>query len=263
MGLRPHKVPPLNYPPFFHQRGPVGCLLIHGFTGCPAEMELLGQYLAERNMTVSGIRLAGHGTHPDEMAKTGWRDWAESAEKGYEDLKSKCEEVFVAGLSMGGALTLYLAARHELPAAASFAGAAIVSDWRLKLLPLARKFIRFVPKGEDNDLYDKEAIKHIVCYEYVPLDCVISLVEFTSVVREGLPSVKCPIIIMHGLQDKTLPQASSQYIYEHVGSAEKELLWLEKSGHGIPVDHMKDLAFERTYALFRRHSRLQSTLPEK
>lgn len=260
MGILPKKYPPLNTNPFFHQRGPVGCLLIHGFTGAPTEMELIGNYLAERNITVSGIQLAGHGLTADEMATTTWKDWVESAESGYEDFKGKCKEVFVAGLSMGGALTLYLAARHDLPGAVSMAGAAVVSDWRLKLLPLIRPFIRFFPKGAATDLVDESAIVHFKCYEYVALDCVSSLIEFTGVVREGLPKVTCPMVILHGMQDKTVPQASSQYIYDHISSAEKELVWLERSGHGIPCDADKQIAFEKTFDLIRLHTKFLETL---
>jgi carboxylesterase len=260
MGILPKKTPPLNTKPFFHQRGPVGCLLIHGFTGSPTEMALIGDFLAERNITVSGIQLAGHGLTPDDMAKTTWRDWAASAEAGYIDLKAKCEEVFVAGLSMGGGLTLYLAARNELPGAVTMAGAAIVTDWRLKLLPVVSPFARFFPKGVATDLVDKAAEVHFVGYEYVPLDSVRSLIEFTGVVREGLPNVKCPIVVLHGLQDKTVPQASSQYIYDHVASGEKELAWLERSGHGIPCDADKQIAFDKTFGLIRRHTKFPDTM---
>ncbi|MFA6448386.1 MAG: alpha/beta fold hydrolase [bacterium] len=260
MGIMPRKVESLNTKPFFHERGPIGCLLIHGFTGAPTEMALLGEFLAERNITASGIQLAGHGTLPDDMAKTTWHDWAASAEQGLEELRGRCKEVFVAGLSMGGALTLYLAARHELPGAVSMAGAAIVNDWRLKLMPLARPFIRYVPKGASVDLVDQSAIGHFSCYDYVSLDSVQSLIEFTGVVREGLPKVKCPLVVLHGLQDKTVPKVSSQYIFDNVGSGEKELVWLERSGHGIPCDTDKQIAFDKTIGMIRRHTKYENTI---
>ena len=36
----------LDTSPFFFEGGPVGCLMIHGFTGAPAEMRPMGEYLA-------------------------------------------------------------------------------------------------------------------------------------------------------------------------------------------------------------------------
>ena len=54
--------------PFFLPGGKRGVLLIHGFTGLPAEMLLLGQYLNMRGYTVLGVRLAGHATTVEDMS---------------------------------------------------------------------------------------------------------------------------------------------------------------------------------------------------
>lgn len=262
MKIIPRKVAPLGTSPFFHQRGPVGCLLIHGFTGSPPELAFLGEYLAERNVTVSGIQLAGHGALPDDMAKTRWPDWAESAEKGLIDIRERCEEVFVGGLSMGGALTLYLAARHELPAAFTLAGAAnIIKDWKFSLLPIIRKFARFFPKSAGVDLVDESALQYLKCYEYIPLDCVLSLLDLIQAVREGLPKVTCPLLVMQGLKDRLVAPSTAQYIYDNVASADKELVWFENSGHCIPVDAQKELSFKAAYAWIRKHTKFHDTLP--
>ena len=47
--------------PFLLPGGSKGVLLIHGFTGSPSEMILLGNYLYRQGYTVLGVRLAGHG----------------------------------------------------------------------------------------------------------------------------------------------------------------------------------------------------------
>jgi len=67
--------------PFAFDRGPIGCVLLHGFTAAPKEMRPLGDYLAARNYTVRGVRYAGHGTSPQDLARTTQRDWAASADK--------------------------------------------------------------------------------------------------------------------------------------------------------------------------------------
>jgi len=64
----------LDLNPFFFEGGPTGCLLIHGFSSSPPEMRLMGEYLAGKGLTVLGVRLAGHGTSPEDMATTAWRD---------------------------------------------------------------------------------------------------------------------------------------------------------------------------------------------
>src|SRR5207247_2364206 len=61
---------------------PLGCLLVHGFTGTPEEMRPLGEALAARGFPVYGVRLAGHGTDVAEPARTRWTDWFASVEAG-------------------------------------------------------------------------------------------------------------------------------------------------------------------------------------
>lgn len=55
--------------PFAFAGGPIGVLLVHGFTGAPQEMRGLGRFLAENGMTVLGIRLPGHGTRPEDLER--------------------------------------------------------------------------------------------------------------------------------------------------------------------------------------------------
>ncbi|MEW5945005.1 MAG: alpha/beta fold hydrolase [bacterium] len=245
----------LGTSPFFLEGGPDGCLLIHGFTGSPAEMRPLGDYLAARGVTVSGIQLRGHGTTPAEMSATGWRDWADSAIDGFNDLKKRCDRVYVAGFSMGGALALYLgAAREDVCGVASLSGAALIRDWRLSLLPLMRRFIRYFPKGGSSDLTDRRALELMVSYDRIPLSCVEELLEFTGVVRDLLPHVKAPLLVMHGLKDRSLRPSNAQYIYDRAGSEEKEIVLLDNSGHGIVVDVQKEVVFEKVHGLIARSS---------
>ena len=247
----------LNTTPFFFKGGTVGCLLIHGFTGSPVEMLQLGKYLAENGLTVSGIQLKGHGTTPEEMSATNWRDWANSAIDGLDDLRKQCAEVFVAGFSMGGALALYLGATQEgIRGIVSLSGAAFIRDWKLFMLPIIKRFIRFFPAGNKTDLTDKDAINDLEFYDRTPLACVEQVLELTEVVRDLLPRVRVPLLIMHGLKDRTLNPDNAKYIYEHSGSSEKEIFYLNNSGHGIVVDIQKHTVFERVYNFVKRNSSL-------
>ncbi|HYP19346.1 MAG TPA: carboxylesterase, partial [Chloroflexia bacterium] len=76
--------PELDMEPFAlgPQDSPIGCLLVHGFSGSPPEMRGLGTFLAEQGARVEGVRLAGHGTEPEELKGLTWGDWLSSAEDG-------------------------------------------------------------------------------------------------------------------------------------------------------------------------------------
>src|SRR2546428_13926904 len=79
-------------------------------------MTPLAEALSVSGWTVSVARLAGHGTSPDDLARVTWQEWVASAREAYRDLRHRCRQVALAGLSMGGALALYLAA-SDPPAA--------------------------------------------------------------------------------------------------------------------------------------------------
>ncbi|MBI4832888.1 MAG: hypothetical protein HY801_15320, partial [Candidatus Lindowbacteria bacterium] len=49
-------------PAFSFIRGPVACLLVHGFGDTAILMEPMGTYLSEQGITTKGITLPGHGT---------------------------------------------------------------------------------------------------------------------------------------------------------------------------------------------------------
>ncbi len=96
--------------PWSHQGGPAGALVLHGFTGNPGSMRGVAEALADAGFTVDLPLLPGHGTKIDDMIPTGFADWSAHAEARYQDLASRCEQVVVVGLSMGGALTAWLGA---------------------------------------------------------------------------------------------------------------------------------------------------------
>src|SRR4051812_43919958 len=101
---------------YWFEGNEVGCLLIHGFTGTPQNVRPLADYLARRGLAVAAPRMPGHGTTAADLDRTGPEDWLAAAEQALAELRSRCSTVFVAGISMGGTITLELARRHpDLP----------------------------------------------------------------------------------------------------------------------------------------------------
>src|SRR5665811_680265 len=97
---------------YWFEGNDVGCLLVHGFTGTPQNVRPLADYLARRGLAVSAPRMPGHGTTVADLDRTGPEDWLGAAEHALTELRERCSTVFVAGISLGGTLTLELARRH-------------------------------------------------------------------------------------------------------------------------------------------------------
>jgi len=238
----------LDLNPFFFEGGPMGCLLIHGFSGSPPEMRPMGEYLAQQGLTVLGVRLAGHGTTPEDMARTGWRDWVASAEEGLRELQGRCDPVFLAGLSMGGVIALHLATRHPVAGVVTMSAPAYIADWRFRLLPLVQPFVRWITSGGESDLTDSEAQNRFSAYSRLPTSALVSLRQLLRLVRQELGQVRVPVLIMQGERDRTIPHDSAQILFDSLGTTDKEIVWWPNSGHAITIDSEREAVWARAHA---------------
>lgn len=228
--------------PFLLKGGSNGILLIHGFTGTPAEMRLLGESLHQRGFTVLAIRLPGHGTCVEDMESTTWRHWYGAAVDGFTLLGGLCPRVNVVGLSMGGLLSLKLAAEYSVDRVAALSTPIFLTAKRLPLLPLYRAFHRFIPKKRRD--YDIDP-QYYVGYDCTPLDCLSSLLELIRSVQSDLPLVQSPTLLIHSRHEHTVRPESASYILDHLGTSDKELFWLKKSGHVITIDIERQIVFDK------------------
>ncbi len=95
--------------PFDLAGNSTGVLLLHGFTSTPQSVRHVGYELHMRTgFTITAPLLAGHGTSPEDLARTGHRDWIASAEAALHALQQRASRVIVAGLSLGGTIALNL-----------------------------------------------------------------------------------------------------------------------------------------------------------
>ena len=248
-----------NAEPFFFpgEPGKPGILLIHGFTGTPQNLRGMGQYLnSEQGYTCMGIRLAGHGTSPEDMARTKFTDWIVSAEQGFKSLTDVVDDIYLAGLSMGGALALLLSTRLQVRGVISMATPFdLGKDWRLNFTGLLALFQPYLPKQADPPgagWYDKAAYKEYVSYDCNPVRSVTQLRKLLRIMRDSLPKVKVPVLLMHSRQDVYPIKDSMPLIFERLGTQDKECLWLEGSGHVITMDAQRETVFRASANFIRR-----------
>ena len=68
----------------------VGCLLLHGWTSAPQEMDDLGKHLSGHGYTALGLRLPGHATNPGDLNRMRWWDWIAAVDDGARGLGADC-----------------------------------------------------------------------------------------------------------------------------------------------------------------------------
>lgn len=236
--------------PWAAEGGPHGVLVLHGFTGCPQSMRGLAAAFAGAGFAVDLPLLPGHGTAVDDLVATGWDDWTAAAEAAYEALARRVERVVVAGLSMGGALTAWLATRH-----AGLAGIVCVNPL-LEVPPAIVEAIdEMLAGGVDripavgNDVADPTQREK--AYDATPLAPLRSLATGVAGLQGELGRIGCPALVMTSTQDHVVEPRNSDVLAEAVAGP-VERVTLERSYHVATLDHDRDLIAERAVA-FARH----------
>ncbi|MFC6062322.1 alpha/beta hydrolase [Streptomyces ochraceiscleroticus] len=237
--------------PFRHEGGRVGVLVCHGFTGSPQSVRPWAEYLAARGLTVSLPLLPGHGTRWQDLQVTTWQDWYAEVDRELRALTARCDQVFVCGLSMGGALSLRLAARHG----DAISGLVVVNpankvhDAAAPLLPVLRHLVR-TTRGLTSDICQANAME--TGYDRVPLHAAHSVRQFFRLVDAELPQVTQPLLVMTSPQDHVVPPADSERIMSRVSSKDLRQKLLERSYHVATLDHDAEQIFEDTYDFIAR-----------
>jgi len=86
-----------------------------------------------------------------------------------------------------------------------------------------------------------------VAYEKLHANAAHELVKLAKVVDGDLSRITCPIRLFAAREDHVVPPRNSEYIFEHVGSEDKELIWLENCYHVATLDYDKEKIFEASY----------------
>jgi carboxylesterase len=219
--------------------GPHGALVLHGFTGCPQSMRGLAEAFAGAGFAVELPRLPGHGTSIEDMLETRWSDWSRNAEATYRDLASRCDKVVVAGLSMGGTLTVWLAEHHPEIAGIVLVNPAIeppAESFREMLRGILDSGSSVMP-AVGNDIADPDQTE--LAYDATPLPCLLSLCQADDEIAATLGTVECPVLLMNSPQDHVVPPSSSDILAAGV-SGPVERVTLERSYHVATLDYDKD-----------------------
>ena len=222
--------------------GPRGALLLHGFASTPPELRRLGEMLAANGFRCHAPVLPGHGTTPHDLERTRWQDWAACVGASFDDLAAECDDVMVAGQSMGGTLALHLAA-HDLRvrAVATLAAPIWLSGPLAPLLPVLKRVVRWHRAGDDVDLWHPDAVEELYSYGIRPTRSIDELRRLCAVVRNELAEIRAPVLVIHGERDRSIdPRCAREIRRRLIGSESVELELLPRSGHAISVDVDRD-----------------------
>lgn len=238
--------------------GPYGCLLVHGLTGTPYEMQSLGQALYNDGFSVRIPRLPGHATDNwQDLASSTWMDWFKAVEDEYDSLAIHCQKVILIGLSIGGSLCMHFVSHRPHDAAALV----MLATPRTILNPALQFLLRLTVKlfpvwtrrpKTSSSIRDPEARASHVTGQHISYAAVLSACDLLSNLEGNLHRINVPTLLVHSKLDPTANPSDANYIYAHIGSVEKRLIWLSRSYHVVTRDYDKDIVQNEIISLARR-----------
>ncbi|SHH51452.1 alpha/beta hydrolase [Thermosipho atlanticus] len=244
----------ISQPVFLKGTNKKGVLLIHGFTGSPHDMLYLGKRLNEAGFSVSIPRLPGHGTSSEDFLRSTWKDWLRRVLDSYFDLSGICEEVYIAGLSMGGVLTLILSSIVNSPKIVTIAGAIMINDWKIILTPLISLFTKKLERKNVEKNYENKSLIYLAD-EYWSYNWPLQgkhLLKLINIAKKRLKYVKSDILILASEKDETVPLKAAHYIYKNVSSGTREIKIFKESGHVMTNDIEKEKVADEIIKWFNR-----------
>lgn len=238
-------------------RARVGVAVVHGFTGNPNSTRPVAERLHREGFTVEVPLLPGHGTSVKDMARTRYADWRAEAERVLDDLRGRCDEVVLVGLSMGGTIALDLAgSRPSDVAGVVTINAQILDPDQLlaKLAPVLQHVAPIVPRdlaGLPSDDIAKPGADERA-YPSVSAKAAQSLIRELPRIRAQLVDVTMPLLVAYSPQDHSVPAKNSRAVTEFAASADLTELVLDRSYHVATLDYDAELLEDAIVAFVAR-----------
>jgi carboxylesterase len=232
-----------------------GILLVHGLTGAPAEMKLVARQLHRRGYSVYVPLLAGHGSTVAELRRSNWRDWLESVVQAAELLSTRVQDVYAAGICVGGKLSMLAADSSPgvISAVAIYSPCFRYDGWDVPFYyPLLSSQVGWLSRVPFLDrinfretaslgIKDKrmrrmvEGMSGNGILEKFPGKGLVEMYRLGNALKSRLSQIRTPTLVLHAVEDDLSNPRHARYIAEHIGGPH-QLRWIEDSYHMIHVD---------------------------
>lgn len=208
---------------------PPGALLVHGFTGTPAEMRPIGDALFDLGCDAHAMLVRGMGPEFGTLNSMTARIWRESSLARWRDHVDRYRRTVLVAYSLGGAIALIQAAHHPPDLLVLLAPHIRLADRRGRYLPLAKHFVKELNQFKDIDFTNADSrlwfsrtmpgldLNDPMVQESIRNDSPMSMKMLDEMRRLSLegeraaPLVPTPTVIIQGANDTiALPRHSAR-----------------------------------------------------
>lgn len=220
-----------------------GVLLLHGFTGSPAEMRPLGEFLQRQNYTVYAPLLPGHGSAPEDLQEMKGSDFMAAARKGFHRLNeiSGITRIYIVGLSLGGLLALGLAEEGLGDRVVVLCAPVWLQE---KKGEFARYLYPLIPYINRPKKGFQIAGKSVYSgYRRMPIKALGNILLLRNQVLKKLSNIFQPLLLVYSNAEWTVKPESADYIEERAIHSQVRQVRLQESGHVVTLDKERDVVF--------------------
>lgn len=265
---------------FLPGEGPApGVIFAHGIFEFKEDFFDYARRLAAAGFVALALDMHGHGASEGNRYGCDIQQWTADVVNAMDYLETLPEVkkgcLGLVGLSSGGTAVLRAAARPDPRVKAVVTLAASIqttlslaertifyllgavglikrtltsSDLRVNLVSLANRMVTAEDPAVDKRFH--AAPQLVDAFRNVPFPGVWN--GFIVDIRNELPRIQAPTLIIHGAQDRMEPPSSAHTLYNAL-TCEKELHIIEGSGHLLHLDYKKEEVFALLLDWLQRH----------
>ena len=228
--------------------GPTAVLLVHGINSSPDIWKRVAPKLADAGMTVRAMRLPGFATPIEQYASARKEDWLAAVDEEIRSLRQSHASVTIMGHSLGGAISLAYVLDHPgaVDALVLLAPAVEVSDERSPVLPVrwwhefGKRTLLFswnTHSPFEADCLDPEGRDHAGQTPFTPVAVADQTFQLIDHNRGRASEVKTPLLLFLSRGDQAIDWRAAAEFFDQVPGNRNRLVFLENSGHVIPLDY--------------------------
>ncbi len=253
----------------------VGLLMLHGFMGSPASSRPMASFLAEHGITVHCPLLPGHGNLPYQIHGYSRHQWLAEVEEALAFLRKQCDQVFLAGHSMGAILGAHLATLNpDICGFIMLAPLYDLPDWRIKTVAIGRYFMKwFYPlksKHADRKIFVGRVLDYdptinvddpnlqdwLIEASRLPLDALDEMRKMAAMGRKLWPRLRVPVIIFQGGNDPAVNAGNTEKLFQKLQTPDKEMKFFPQVGHELmrPVESIHRKVWHKILEFIEDHS---------
>lgn len=233
-------------------------LLVHGAGDTPQTLRYLAHRLHARGFAVRAPLLPGHGRTLRHFADVDAERWLAHVRAELDLLRARHRWTAVVGLSLGGALSVRLAAeRPDLPALALVAPyLAMPADVAraARLVPVWGPLVPYVRSSHPTrpSILDESERARTLGFGWFSPAALRALSDTVLAARAALPRVASPTLVLQSRDDNRIAPDAALDAFGRLGAPAKDLRWVG-GAHVLTVDVDRERVADEVAAWLERH----------